>query len=232
MQRPLADDLRSSNWQVPNGIHAADLLSAEWQAVLGGSGEAVKPRTPAAELSRSPCLMLFSSGTTGEPKGIVFSQQALTLQALVINLGLGIGPLDRYLNVYQASHYGGITCSVQTVAAGACLVNLPLPYPDAILKCIAERKITFLVAVPAVWRSVLDHPAAQAADFGSLRMANVASDFIPPELMLLIMDRTGAVSVQGYGLSECGLVTLLPPGKRVRGSDPRGFLCRSPPSAS
>jgi len=210
MQRPLAEELRGSHWRIPDGIEPVDLAAAPWQEVFGASGPCAPPPSPVADVSHSPCLMLFSSGTTGEPKGIVFSQESLVLQAMVINLGLGIGPLERYLNVYQASHYGGITCSVQTVAAGACLVNLPLPYPDAILKCIQDRKITFLVAVPAIWRGVLAHPAAPAADFSSLRMANVASDFIPPELMTEIMDRCGAVSVQGYGLSECGLVTLLP----------------------
>jgi acyl-coenzyme A synthetase/AMP-(fatty) acid ligase len=210
VDRPFADDFDATRRAASGRLTVIDTLSDEWQHLLASGSPATASATLDDTAGESPVLLLFSSGTTGEPKGIVFTQEALVQQALVNDLGLGIGPHDRYLNVYQPSHYGGITCSVQTAAAGACLVVLPVPHPELVLRCIEDERITIVVAVPQLWRKVLRRPEAETTDFTSLRMANVASDFIPKEMLVEIMDRLGAVSVQGYGLSEHGLVTLLP----------------------
>jgi acyl-coenzyme A synthetase/AMP-(fatty) acid ligase len=99
---------------------------------------------------------------------------------------------------------------MQMVAAGGCLVQLSIPEAASVLEVITRERISILVAVPSVWRSILSDPAASRTDFKGLRIANVASETIPSQLIERVMELTGAVSIQGYGLTEAGLVTLLP----------------------
>src|SRR5262249_5648076 len=119
-------------------------------------------------------------------------------------------PTDRFLNVYAANHFGGLMPAMEMAACGGCLIQLALPDAPSILEMIARERISVLVAVPGIWRTILSHPAAVRTAFSSMRMANVASESIPPDLIAEVMDRTGAISVQGYGLTEAGLVTMLP----------------------
>ncbi len=210
--RPLAADRCCVKSPALSGLPHVDAAAGDWLEALSPDRSAAPeeesrdwPNTP--EL---PHVMLFSSGTTGEPKGIVFSQRAMALQGMFLDMALQISPTERYLNVYQAGHYGGVTSFLQTVAAGATLIQLPVPQPGLVLQTIQERRVTFLVAVPALWRLILDHPSVAKADLSSLRMANIASDSIPVEMISEVMATTGAVSTQGYGLTEAGLVTVLP----------------------
>ncbi|MBI5259148.1 MAG: acyl--CoA ligase [Burkholderiales bacterium] len=214
MNRPLAGVYTRAQRPWAGDVPAIDLCEPALQALLSpgapAPGDAACP-APVADATL-PALMLFSSGTTGQPKGIVYGQGALALQALCINLALRIGAEERFLNVYPAGHYGSVMPALHTAAVGACVVQLPLPHPAQVLDTMARERISFIVAVPEVWRSLLAHPSFDQRDFSALRMANVASDFIPVALMQQIMDRTGAASVQGYGLTETGLATVLPEG--------------------
>lgn len=214
MNRPLAAVFRRSQRPWDEGVLAIDLsdpaLHAQMSPGAPGPGNGACP-APAANAALAG-LLLFSSGTTGQPKGIVYGQGALALQALCINLALRIGAEERFLNLYPAGHYGSVMPMLHTAAVGACVVQIPLPHPVQVLDTMERERISFIVAVPEVWRSLLAHPSFDQRDFSALRMANVASDFIPVELMQQIMDRTGAASVQGYGLTETGLASVLPEG--------------------
>jgi acyl-coenzyme A synthetase/AMP-(fatty) acid ligase len=211
-ERRFAVELAQSDWKFPAEIATADATAGSWADALAPSGQA-DPRVFDTEWlaqAREPHIVLFTSGTTGEPKGVVYSQGAFASQSLIINLGLGMAPTDRYLNVYAAGHFVSLMSAMEMVGCCGCLVQMPVPDPGSVLQIIERERISVLVAVPAIWRSILSHPAASSTDFSSLRMADIASDSIPRDLIVKVMDVTGAVSIQGYGLTEAGLVTLLP----------------------
>ncbi|SEP95822.1 Acyl-CoA synthetase (AMP-forming)/AMP-acid ligase II [Treponema bryantii] len=153
-------------------------------------------------------LIFHTSGTTGKCKGVIYSIQNLVRQGIIANHHLNITSLDNYLNVYPGSHYGGVTAKIQCILANASLYDIPYPTPLIISKTLIDEKITFFVAVPTIWTQLFPFLKLQNKSNISLRMANIASDKITKELMEEVMEYTGAVSIQGYGTTECGLATL------------------------
>jgi acyl-coenzyme A synthetase/AMP-(fatty) acid ligase len=215
--RGFAEELTSSAWRLPESIRTIDATRGAWARAMTPTlpGQPSLERHDEARASR-PHVMLFTSGTTGEPRGVVYSQGAFAEQAVMIDLGMALSPTDRFLNVYPPGHFGNVIPVLQTVAAGACLVQAGVPVPDSVVQIIQNERITVLVAVPALWRRLLDQPDATRHAMSSLRLANIGSDSVPPGLIELVMERTGALSLQGYGLTEAGLVTLLPPAEAQR----------------
>jgi acyl-CoA synthetase (AMP-forming)/AMP-acid ligase II/thioesterase domain-containing protein len=163
-------------------------------------------RTAAA----APHLILFTGGTTGLPKAVLYHEDRYLLATRAAVDNLSITAADVLVNPYPAHHFGGIQAISQTMFAGATLVQVPVPDEIAILRAIQRYRGTFIVAVPTLWRRMLQHPEQAGFDLSTLRMANVASDHIPIELMAAIRARTGARCIQGYGTTETGLVTLTP----------------------
>jgi len=209
--RPFTNDLTSSSWRLPDSLLCIDAARGAWAQAMSPAGPPVPQHALTDDSGpRTPHLILFTSGTTGEPRGVVYDQEAFAGQALVINLGLASSPTDRFLNVYPPGHFGSLMPVLQTVAAGACLVQSAVPAPEKVSEAIRSERITVLVAVPSLWRRVLEQPTSTREMLSSLRLANIASDSISTRLIEQVMDRTGALSIQGYGLTEAGLVTLLP----------------------
>lgn len=153
-------------------------------------------------------LIFHTSGTTGKCKGVIYSIQNLIKQCMIANNHLNITADDNYLNVYPGSHYGGVTAKIQSILANASLYDIPFPTPNIICKTLINEKITFFVAVPTIWTQLFPFLKLKNKSEFSLRMANIASDKITKELMETVSEYTGAVSVQGYGTTECGLATL------------------------
>ncbi len=193
-----------------SGIPVIDLLSPPWnESLLVKDAVEGFPTNTYADPDR-PLVMLFTSGTTGRPKGVAFTQGAMMGQALIMDFGLHMGRDDRILNVFPANHHGGIMPRLEASVVGACCIDLPHPTTSETLRIIKSENVTFFVASPQTWQDLLRHPLAQKANFGSLRMANIGADRMTIGLIQEVMERTGATSIQGYGLTETGLLTLLP----------------------
>lgn len=171
-----------------------------------------------ADPHQEPHIILFTGGTTSIPKGVIFNEQKFMLATALAVERLGIIAQDVLINPYPAHHYGGIQAICQTLIAGATLVQLPVPSPRLLLDAIATHRGTFVVAVPTLWRRVLAFPGQAGYCLSSLRMANAASDRVPSDLVEAIRQRTGAISIQGYGLTETGMVTLVPAADHLRKS--------------
>lgn len=174
-----------------------------------GTPRSDHPPTRREDVAGAPHLILFTGGTTGQPKGVLHLEDRYVRVTEISVRRLEITAADVLVNPYPAYHYGGLQAINQTVLSGATLVQLPVPDAAAIAAAIDRHRGTFIVAVPTVWRRLLASAGLAAHDLSSLRMANVASDFVPVELMEAVRERTGAVSVQGYGSTETGMVTLV-----------------------
>jgi acyl-CoA synthetase (AMP-forming)/AMP-acid ligase II len=155
--------------------------------------------------------ILFTSGTTGRPKGAV-STHAQSLRAFATWADLaGLVEGDRYLVVNPFTHTFGYKAGIlAALMRGATVLPQPVFDAEAVLAKISKERVTVLPGAPTVYQSLLDHPARSGYDLGSLRLAVTGAAVVPLELVIRIREELGFGTVlTAYGLTEsCGLVTM------------------------
>jgi fatty-acyl-CoA synthase len=158
-------------------------------------------RNPHVDLS-CPLLIVYTSGTTGRPKGAVLRQEALLWNGVMSQHMHGLNPDDHVLTVLPFFHVGGL--NIQTTPAlhyGATVTILPRFTPDAALTTIARDRPTLTVLVPATIQAVTDHRDWAATDLSSLKAVSTGSQIVPPHLIDRIVSR-GVPVLQVYGSTE------------------------------
>jgi acyl-CoA synthetase (AMP-forming)/AMP-acid ligase II len=153
--------------------------------------------------------ILFTSGTTGVPKGVVMTH-ARTLCVATDWVGMaGLGPDDRYLMVNPYFHMFGLKGGILAcVAAGAAMYPEPVFDVERVLARVGEERITVLPGPPTLYQSILDHPDLARYDLSSLRVAVTGAADIPVELIRRIhQELPFSTIVSGYGLTEGGTAT-------------------------
>ncbi|HEU5318165.1 MAG TPA: AMP-binding protein [Chloroflexota bacterium] len=163
-------------------------------------------------------IILYTSGTTGFPKGAVMSHRAHVLHALTFALHTGAHAGDVYLNVYPLFHTGGTDCAVLPYhLVGATVGLVRDPKPEAVLDALERLGVTAMMAVPTIWRRLVDLPDMGQRDLSRFRRAMGSSDAMPRDLLEEVMARFGATWTQTYGLTEAGcILTYLPPDDHTR----------------
>ncbi len=156
---------------------------------------------PDIDLS-APLLIVYTSGTTGRPKGAVLRQEALFFNAVMSQHMHGLTGDDHVLAVLPFFHVGGL--NIQTTPAlqhGASVTIHPRFAPDATLAAIARDRPSLLVLVPATLQAVIDHPAFGSTDLSSLRAVTTGSTLVPQNLVNAFEAR-GVPVLQVYGSTE------------------------------
>lgn len=169
-----------------------------------------------------PAAMCFTSGTTGAPKGVVYSHRSVYLHALV-NLtaaGFGIGDHDRLLQVVPMFHANGWGFPYAALLAGAALI---LPgrdlRPEILAPLIATERPTVSGGVPTVWRGVFDYAREHGLDLTSLRIISCSGSAVP-EALLRDYRSIGINMVQAWGMTEMSpLAAIARPPAADRGID-------------
>ncbi|WP_314416071.1 fatty acid--CoA ligase family protein [Streptomyces sp. DSM 40484] len=176
-----------------------------------GVGEAeVRARADALDPS-APSDIIFTSGTTGRPKGAVITH-AQTLRAYDVWCELaGLREGDRYLIVNPFFHTFGYKAGViACLMRGATMIPQPVFTVSTVLANVASERISVLPGPPTLHQSLLDHPDRDAYDLSALRLVVTGAAVVPLLLVERLRAELGVGTVlTAYGLSEAsGIVTM------------------------
>jgi acyl-CoA synthetase (AMP-forming)/AMP-acid ligase II len=157
------------------------------------------------------CHILFTSGTTGAPKGAMLSHAQVCRAYLVFADVIGLQQGDRYLIVLPFFHsfglHAGILCCLMK---GATIYPLQVFDPAATVRLIAEEGITAFPGAPSIYQTILNSPDVDLRDLSSLRLAILGAASVPIELVEEMRGRLGVERVvAGFGITESsGIVTM------------------------
>lgn len=158
-------------------------------------------RNPHTDLS-CPLLIVYTSGTTGRPKGAVLRQEALFWNGVMSQHMHNMTSDDHVLTVLPFFHVGGL--NIQTTPAlqlGATATIHARFTPGTALAAIENDRPTLTVMVPAIIQAISEHPAWTATDLSSLRAVATGSTIVPPHLIDRFVER-GVPVLQVYGSTE------------------------------
>lgn len=156
-----------------------------------------------------PVLLVYTSGTTGRPKGALLDQRAMLFNARNAVGAFGLTRGDRVLTVLPLFHVGGL--NIQTMPAlyaGAEVLLHPRFEPGAFLASVEQQRPTLSLLVPAVMKALVDDPRWQAADLGSLRAVGAGSSDVPIPLIEAFHAR-GVPVQQVYGATETSPIAIV-----------------------
>ncbi len=170
----------------------------------------------------------YTGGTTGFPKGVMLSHQALWYNGMAGAKHFDIHPGDRYLHVAPMFHLADTAGSLGATMSGGSHYFMAAFAPDAAINQIAEQEITHTLLVPTMIGMIMQHPDFDAAKFERLRYLMYGASPMPEGLLLHVMESLPNVKlIQGYGQTEMApLVTALPPEFHVT-DGPRAGKLRS-----
>jgi acyl-CoA synthetase (AMP-forming)/AMP-acid ligase II len=168
------------------------------------------PALPGLQRS-DPVTVVWTSGTTGLPKGAVFDHAGLA--AVAAGTDVLSQPGDRRLSPLPFAHVGSMTRTWDEIANGITTVITPTPWrADETIRIIADERITVAQGVPTQWALVLAHPDLDGVDTSSLRVAGTGASRVPAELVAAIRERFGVPVVVRYTSTEASLGTGTVPG--------------------
>jgi fatty-acyl-CoA synthase len=198
-----------------------DVIVTGWDAAEAGALryeellEAERPGYPWPELDeRSAASMCYTTGTTGDPKGVVYSHRSVALHSLAQWGAFSLTEHDRLLVVVPMFHVNAWGFPYTAWMLGADLL-MPSRFLQAepLARFIEQERPTVAFGVPTIWSDLLRHVDASPTDLSSLRLVVCGGSAVPRSLMEQFQARHGVRIVQAWGMTETSPVAAiaLPP---------------------
>ncbi|HUY51680.1 MAG TPA: long-chain fatty acid--CoA ligase [Streptosporangiaceae bacterium] len=154
---------------------------------------------------RSAAAMCYTSGTTGMPKGVLYSHRSTYLHSMGVCLGnvFGLCDTDRVLPVVPMFHANAWGLAYASVLAGADLI-MPDRFlqPEPLVRLIEAERPTIAGAVPTIWNGVLQYVRANGGDLSSLRLVPCGGSAVPHALMEAFEKELGVPILHAWGMTE------------------------------
>ncbi len=183
----------------PEGASGAEVIEVD--AGWHGADEPAR-NEPCAGRAESPLLMVYTSGTTGHPKGAVLTQGALFWNAVNATHMHDLTSQDHVLTALPMFHVGGLNIQTLPALHAGATVTLHRRFePGPVLSALATDKPTLTVLVPATIQALIDHPRWAETDISSLRMLTTGSSIVPLPLIEALHNRD-VPTIQVYGTTE------------------------------
>jgi fatty-acyl-CoA synthase len=186
---------------------------SEYECLLRGGRPT--PPEPVSEPEDIHCVM-FTSGTTGRPKGAMISERASVMRAVRCASWFELTPEDGMIGWIPMFHTGGDECVKATFLTGGKFATLEKPDPEAMYAAIERHRLTWTALLPGVITDFLDHPRRSAYDLSSFRFALGYANMMPR----VVQDFTTALGAgfwDTFGQTESSFVValdLIRPGDR------------------
>jgi long-chain acyl-CoA synthetase len=212
-------------WQAAAGEAAkgaadagAQMIAAETPDLSGLLAE-VSPAGNASDRGGlDDAVILYTSGTTGRPKGAELTHAGLVANAQIASRTLfDVGPGDVIMGCLPLFHVFGLTCGLNvSVSSAATLTLLPRFDPAQALAIMARDRVTIFEGVPTMYAAMLHLPDADPARAATLRLCASGGAAMPAEILRGFEEKFGCVILEGYGLSETSPVASFNHPDRVR----------------
>ncbi|TCJ14825.1 long-chain fatty acid--CoA ligase [Rubrobacter taiwanensis] len=197
----------------------------------GGNGARDGMRGFAALLSEHPpeyelyqpmpddtAVILYTSGTTGRPKGAELTHFNLFYNASYsADRLMDVTEDDVVIGALPLFHVFGQTCVMNTMLyKGGTIALIPRFEPDAALKTIQDARVTIFMGVPTMYQYLMRHPELESFDTSSLRLGISGGSAMPVEVLRAFEEKFGVTILEGYGLSETSPVASFNRSAEVR----------------
>ncbi|AWD86944.1 MULTISPECIES: fatty acid--CoA ligase family protein [Bacillus] len=162
-------------------------------------------------------VILYTSGTTGKPKGAMLTHQNLFSNANDVAGYLGMNEKDKIVAALPMFHVFCLTvCMNAPLMSGACVLIEPQFSPASVFKLIKSRQATIFAGVPTMYNYLYQYEHGKAEDFTSVRLCISGGASMPVALLQTFEQTFDVTILEGYGLSEASPVTCFNPFDRGR----------------
>ncbi len=187
-------------------------IGAEYERLLARYGGS----TPIVAEPEDGLVILYTSGTTGLPKGAVVSHRAMIARALVFTSELGVGVDDAFVAWAPMFHMASTDHALATLLRGGTVVMVDGYQAEPILAAVASHRIGWLVLIPGMVDAFADALRAQRTIPKGIRLCGAMADLVPPQTIAAVTELLQAPYLNSFGSTETGLPpatrTLIPIG--------------------
>ncbi len=182
------------------------ILFSEWEAFLATAGDKALPEvTP-----DMPCMIQYTSGTTGFPKGALLHHRGLVNNGAHVAAISGASEQSTYMGIMPLFHTGGCVLAVLgTLSLRSRLVLVEMFEPGLVLELMESYRAATMLGVPTMLIAMIEHPSFPERDLSAVEAISSGGSTVPAALVRRLEDAVGAPFVIVFGQTECSPVACM-----------------------